>query len=96
MFEEKLDVLPEELLILVNIRSVYRYIVRNKDDYLIATINPPIKDEKEGRWKDSNGKRIYTLYAKERKYFNYIKWSNTEPVSINRLLGGNYRVEDIK
>lgn len=95
MLEDRLDISIEEVIIMMNIRNVYKYIARNKNQELVTMVNKPVKDEKEGVWKDPEGKRHYTLYAKEMKHFQYIKWENTEPVSLNRLLGGNYKRSEI-
>lgn len=95
MFEDKLDVLPEELLALVNIRSVYNYIARNKNNELVAFVSIPVKDEDGGVWKDSEGKRHYTLFEKDYKYFSYLKWENQNPLKINKLIGGNYKEGEI-
>lgn len=95
MLEDRLDVSIEEVTIMMNIRPVYLYLARNKNQELVAMVNKPVKDEKAGCWKDPEGKRHYTLYAKEMKHFQYIKWENEEPVSLNRLLGGNYKRSEI-
>lgn len=96
VLEERLEVAIEEVEIMMRIRPVYQYLSRNKNNEIIATVNKPVKDIDGGCWKDPEGRRHYTLYEKEMKYFPYIKWENEEPISINRLLGGNYKIGEIR
>lgn len=81
--KEKPKLTEDEIVILRNVPKGFKFITRNKNNYLKLHINRPIKIENCDNWQ-ANGvaERFYFF----NHLFQFIKWEDDEPYLIADLL----------
>lgn len=79
----KLTLSEAERIILENIDKEYKWIARDKDESLTLFREKPIK--REDYWADGI---VSTEFVAFEHLFQFIKWEDSEPYSIEELLKG--------
>lgn len=76
-----------EAIILTELPTKYKWIARNANGDLMIYTHKPVK--KKYDWVIANNKAFSAMFFPYRNKFNSIKWSDNEPVNIDRLLYEN-------
>lgn len=85
--KEKPKVTDREVEILKALKVLgYVWLARDKNGELYAFFNEPTKSFSV--WDDDNEEERYYFPIKEKDLFNFIKWEDEEPTSIDDLLKG--------
>ena len=85
-YKEPIKLSDDEKVILRNIDKRYKWIARDKYYNLGIYDVKPYKNESVGFWKNNNNIFDGRYFNAYNHLFQFIKWSNDEPYSIEELL----------
>ena len=88
--KEKITLSEAERIILENIDKEYKWIARDKNNYLFVFENKPTKDKDKSSWQ-SNGLDLYEDIFVFNHLFQFITWNDEQPYNIEELLKNENR-----
>lgn len=83
----------DEKIILKNMSEEYRYIARDKNDYLYIYRNKPERDNVAKAWRPYD--EFYIKFYMYNHLFQFIKWTDKKPYKIKELLENCEVVENV-
>ena len=88
---KEVELTEDEKIILKNLGEEYRYIARDKNDYLYIYRNKPEWDDSVKVWRSSDD--WYLNFSGYNRLFQFVKWTDKKPYKIKELLK-NCEVKD--
>lgn len=85
-YKEPIVLSEDEKAILKIVGKQYEWIARNKDGYIHAYYDKPTKWVTSGNWVNMRGYSSLSIF---KHLFQFVKWEDTEPYSIEDLLKQN-------
>ena len=81
------ELTPNEAIILSFLPMKWKYIARDNNRTLYLYTSKPVKDEYHMIWVNYKGEELIFPYT---NLFKTIKWSDSEPTNIDKLIRGSY------